>query len=631
MTARRRAARLSVRWDETDMTINTNFSRGVLTATEVTGLFRGALNSELGVALAGLYDIEPAEVDAIKRTNRIMEAALRIVAQVNPSDREISASLVDRYTSGWDQRDINTLLSTLRLYVTPAVVSERESTEALKAISAPVTETTLRDARQHLLRGQAEAYVRSQFIDHPQVIESGDMLTALMNDALMASLKSKPVAPPNTETTAPSPAPAPANDDCLYLERDPRRFSEIIEPIIADKLAGGEWNPDMAQRRRVMQSFAWMTGDKPLCDYRPSDIETYCRALTRLPVDFKFGTPTKGAMSRLFADVIAALPPIAHKPRNDRTFNRDLTILAAVADKLNKSSWRGKYGSGAIMDFVSYMRAVADNPGAPDRMPWTKNNLDALFALPLYTGGGGYAHRLREDPQPQIYHDAAYWVPMLAVYATFARDEVCGLEVNDVVFDSEVPHFVIKDNATRSKDGVADAGLKTPSRGRVFPIHPELLRLGFKEYVTAIKKQGHKELFPELYGEHKTRGGKRFYACAWEYICDAVDARSPLLKTASGKRADFHSLRTTAGSMLEHLDVKQIYADDMMGHARSGTGQLKYARRAQVFGAETILSERLEILLTHFPVVTAHLKRSPIQMLPLNRRSATGSAPKLPE
>jgi len=631
-TARRRAARLSVRWDETVMTINMNIKRGVLSATEITGLFREGLNTELGSAVASLCDIDPVDLAKLKRTNRILEAALRVIKQIDPQDDEIPAVLIDRYTEGWDPVDKSALEKTLKFQITPRVITEQERIDALEAISAPVTESTIRDARQHLIQGQIEAYSRSQFIDHPKVQETGDPLTALMDDRLIASLKNSTSTQTNVEpVNVPNPAPPPKspNDDCPFLERDQRRFSEIIEPVIAEKLAAKEWNPDMAQRRRVIQSFAWITGDKPLCDYRPSDIDAYCKALTRLPTSFKFGTPTEGPMSRPFAEVIAGFPPTAETPRHTRTFNRDLTILAAVAEILKKAPWKGKYGTGTIMDFVPFTRSIEDKPDEPDRMPWTSANLDTLFTLPLYTGGGGNAKRLRKVADPKIFHDAAYWVPMLAVYATFAREEVCGLEVGDVVFDSEVPHFVIKNNMTRSKDGVSAAGLKSPSRGRVFPIHPELLRLGFEDYVTAIREEGHKELFPELYGEHKKRGGTRFYACAWRYICDAVDARSPLLRTETGKRADFHSLRTTAGSVLEQIDIKQIYADDMMGHARTGTGPRKYGRRKQAVGAATILSERLTILVKHFPVVTAHLQPSPIRMLHLSRRSATGAASKV--
>jgi hypothetical protein len=66
----------------------------------------------------------------------------------------------------------------------------------------------------------------------------------------------------------------------------------------------------MAQRKRVMEAFAWITGDKALCDYRPIDAQHFADTLNRLPKDFRWGTPAAGSMSRPFTEVLAEQPPL---------------------------------------------------------------------------------------------------------------------------------------------------------------------------------------------------------------------------------------------------------------------------------------------------------------------------------
>ncbi|MEJ7425405.1 hypothetical protein, partial [Staphylococcus warneri] len=81
--------------------------------------------------------------------------------------------------------------------------------------------------------------------------------------------------------------PYAAPSGSLFLMPDTRRFSEIIEPTIASIRGSGDWNADMEQRRRVIRGFAWISGDKRLCDYGPADAQLFAETLRNLPVDFR--------------------------------------------------------------------------------------------------------------------------------------------------------------------------------------------------------------------------------------------------------------------------------------------------------------------------------------------------------
>ena len=236
----------------------------------------------------------------------------------------------------------------------------------------------------------------------------------------------------------------------IYLEEDTRRLSEVIEDTIAAIQAGKKWNGDVDQRRRIMQSFAWVTGDKRLCDYRPSDIVAFKAALVRLPTTFEW----KKHFDQPYQDVIARFPL---KPktdvRSDRTINRDLSTMARVSMQLALSSWKPAHDHDTlIMDFSKHSNEVApEDPNDPDRLPWTEEQLRLFFRSPVYTGGEGRGRRLRPSRAGTVWQDAAYWVPLIVAYAYMSREEICGLELNDVVFDVAVPYFKVQPNGTKAR------------------------------------------------------------------------------------------------------------------------------------------------------------------------------------
>ncbi len=137
-----------------------------------------------------------------------------------------------------------------------------------------------------------------------------------------------------------------------------------------------------------MNSFAWITGNKRLCDYRPSDIAKYKKALVNLPNDFKWGDHADQPAGEVLARY--AKRPDQNR-RSDRTINRDLSTMSKVASELSKTSWKPAAAVGVIMNFTEQFNAIIEDDNEPDRMPWTSKHLEILFGSPIYVGGGGRA------------------------------------------------------------------------------------------------------------------------------------------------------------------------------------------------------------------------------------------------
>ena len=269
--------------------------------------------------------------------------------------------------------------------------------------------------------------------------------------------------------------------------------------------------------------------------------------------------------------------------------------------------------------------AIKESDSSDLRPPWTTAHLKFLFSSRIYTGGGAGKRRLQEaEFGAQVWHDAAYFAPLIWYYSHACREEICGLEVADVTIDHAVPHFDIRDNLTRGRDG-EKAGEKRLARRRKLPIHPELIRLGFLDYVRAIRAEGHAALFPELYLFRAKRGGAQFYARAWHYMAQWIGDHMTLPTNEAGKIPDIHSIRSLGSSFYEVDGVNEIMRADIMGHARQGTNARHYSKRMKTEGVDVVLGERLEFVKRYVPEITSELNPTPLKLLPIELRSRVGS------
>jgi integrase len=85
--------------------------------------------------------------------------------------------------------------------------------------------------------------------------------------------------------------------------------------------------------------------------------------------------------------------------------------------------------------------------------------------------------------------EAAYWLPLIALYMGARLEEMGQALVSDVITVGGVLCLDTNDQG----EGMS---VKTVSSRRTVPFHPELLRLGFRGYIATLSEGG--RLFPDL-------------------------------------------------------------------------------------------------------------------------------------
>jgi integrase len=230
------------------------------------------------------------------------------------------------------------------------------------------------------------------------------------------------------------------------------------------------------------------------------------------------------------------------------------------------------------------------------RDAYTVEQAVEIFSLPPWTGCAGTHDRFVASRE--VFHDSLYFVLLIIWYTGMRREEVCKLLVTDVQCDAGYWYISIRNS---------DAGrVKNANSVRLIALAEELIRLGFVQYVDAIRAAGHDAVFPELVAERNgTKKGDVFYRIWWIYI-------APLL-TGLKRGQALHAARHSFDTELKELEVFPEHREDALGHAgKHGEGR-RYSKAARL--------KKLKKLVDQVPIVTAHLPDfTEIRLLPADLR-----------
>ena len=179
----------------------------------------------------------------------------------------------------------------------------------------------------------------------------------------------------------------------------------------------------------------------------------------------------------------------------------------------------------------------AKETDAEKRMPWDMDQVKGFFE-------GKFYHRCASDlPSPYTKKDKAwrFWMPLLMLYSGARPNEIAQLHCDDVrQTDAGVWYFSLSD-----EDGKT---LKTGSSRRRVPLHPELIKIGFLEFVEARrKKNGAKE--PRIFAELKPDKYGSLAAYASKRIRDTFIPEEITLKD----KQTFYSLRHNVRDALRRV------------------------------------------------------------------------------
>jgi integrase len=178
-----------------------------------------------------------------------------------------------------------------------------------------------------------------------------------------------------------------------------------------------------------------------------------------------------------------------------------LTMLSALLSYAHDQGWLTSNPAKGI-------KVGARSNAKAARLPFDLPALKLIFGSPVYTeharpeGGAG---------------EAAYWLPLLALYTGARLEELAQLQPADI---QQAPYTDASGSAhsawcIRISDEGEGQGVKTATSRRRVPVHPDLIELGFIDYAQSITGP---RLFPALKPDREGREGALWGKWFGKYI-----------------------------------------------------------------------------------------------------------------
>ncbi|HKY01493.1 MAG TPA: site-specific integrase [Burkholderiales bacterium] len=247
-----------------------------------------------------------------------------------------------------------------------------------------------------------------------------------------------------------------------------------------------------------------------------------------------------------FAALFPDLQVSMVEPHHMATF-RD----SVLAEGVSAGTVRKQFGAlSAMLELAVNDALLPDNParglrlaaqaGNPQkRAPFSGAELRAIFSTPIY--------RIGERPHGGA-GPAAYWLPLLALYTGARLGELGALQVKDLREESGVKYLRLLTEHARATHLI-----------RRVPIHGDLLRLGFMQFVEMQRRSGQHALFDELRADNKgklTGNWSKWFA---RYLRTVARVENPL--------KSFDSFRPNFVATCARADIASDLVDALVGRA----------------------------------------------------------------
>ena len=227
----------------------------------------------------------------------------------------------------------------------------------------------------------------------------------------------------------------------------------------------------------------------------------------------------------------------------------------------------------------------------------TPQQVSVFTKLPIYTGCAGPLDDQLKMQGDCFYHGGVTWAPLLLLYSGARRGEIAALEVADVNTKNEIPFILIR----RLLDGKSGRGLKNEHSRRFIPLHSEILRLGFMDYVEQVRRLGYNKVFPDLYDPRRKHQdmGDALYKAYTELFSESEEMKHSRF---------FHSMRHVFSNELKQLGIGEEFRSEICGQTTKGVNSRVYTDPSRL----PLKRQFLEL----YKSVTDHLPSRPVTLFP---------------
>jgi len=318
--------------------------------------------------------------------------------------------------------------------------------------------------KEHLLKtGKSDDDFRKDFDSKfrldlfPELSNSVGLTESLMKDA-----------PNNNSTTS---------DELPYLPIAGGLLSSNIKTFIDRKKVEGKSIKEIGSDNKILEEFVEIVGDFDFSRVTKKEVSYYIDVQTKLPPNRK--------KSQKYRDLtikqVMELNLSQKETQTPQNINKRLSKLSVFGN------WGVRQGLLLTNPFSGMKFLVKKQPNR--RQPFTTDDLKKILKPETYlnwTINFEHPYKIHKVNNKLPY----YWVFLLGIFSGMRTNEMCQLRCSDIRKEKNIWFMFVEDSENTK--------VKTESSIRKVPLHPQLVELGFIDYVGNLRKKKKTRVFWEL-------------------------------------------------------------------------------------------------------------------------------------
>jgi len=274
--------------------------------------------------------------------------------------------------------------------------------------------------------------------------------------------------PPNISTSP---------NDLPYLPIAGGLLSSNAKTFFERKRIEGKKIKEIESDKRIVEEFIEIVGDIDFSTITKKEVSNYIDVQIKLPPNRKKSPKYRDLSIKEVMELNLSQKEI-QTPQN---INKRLTKLSVFGN------WGVRQGLLVTNPFSGMKFSVKKQPHT--RQPFTADELRKIFKPETYLKWTiHFSHPYRKDRVSN--HLPYYWIFLLGIFSGMRTNEMCQILLSQVKKEKGIWFIFIEDSE--------ETKVKTENAIRKVPVHPQLIDLGFVDYVTAQKKSKRGRLFWEL-------------------------------------------------------------------------------------------------------------------------------------
>jgi len=310
-------------------------------------------------------------------------------------------------------------------------------------------------------------------------------------------------------------------------------LSKVVEEHVKEAVLADSWTEKtLAENTSIYRVMMEIIGDQDIKAIDNQMLLDFRNTLAKLP-------PNRDKVPRYKGKTIKQILAMRNvEPMSKTTVNKYIIRIGSLFKWAAKKKF-------IIVNYAEGLSLSTRSNAYEERETYSKDDIQRLFS------------HLKHDPkEPQ-----EYWIPLIALYEGMRLEEICQLHMADIIEMDTLPCISIND------DG--DKRIKTNAGKRIIPIHPELIKLGFMDYISELRKSNAIRVWPRL---TKGRDGySHVYGKKYQRFNRSFITKNP-------KRV-FHSFRHTLANTLKQAGVQEIVIAEILGHANESETSGRYGKK----------------------------------------------------